>query len=1168
VPGADDPMNTIAPLDAVLSVAAGETVAAGSSEITLGHLLIALSKVSELNGSTHEAAIAAPARQEFELMGVNPRRFRRRLRELLGRREPLPENSRVNISVTSKAVIAHAEGLAQVAGVPLDASFLVRAAFMAWTQAERSGKRPDSPMPPLDPVSLGELTRRLRALRQELLARVYGQQHAIHEFVEGLFSVEVTRGVDTVRRGPAGVFVFAGPPGVGKTYLSELGAQYLQRPFKRFDMSSYGHGLEGTTLAGAPRVYQGAQPGALTDFVHKNPTAILLFDEIEKAHPTTINLFLQLLDAGRLQDKFTEQEVEFRDTVVVFTTNVGRRLYEDENHAGIRQTNSAFHRNSVLDALRTEINPLTREPFFPAAICSRIATGHPILFNHLRVDDLVQVARKEVDRVAMLLASRHQQQYTVASEIPIALVMREGARTDARTIKARAEAFLKEELFKACQLFADERVDAALATIRQLVVEIDEEYAGEFAQRLFRERQQPAVLLIGDLLVGQFYSEILPEVEWITAASGDAAFALLGKSSPDFVLLDLAIQERPQKAYGSVSEAFHDVSAPVGARRTELHFDYRPLAAARFASGQRILEQLHARMPDIPVYLLSRQDAGTGLGQTGVDEELLLACVRAGGARGAIREPPPAAAVQHWEELKATLQDQIETVARRLRMERTAAEFARQNQVLTFDMAPAVTEGGTRLQIRCRNFRLTRAVKSTDAGAMLSEVERPTTCFDDVFGAAAAKGALSFIQNWLREPKKYAAAGVEAPRGVLLTGPPGTGKTMLARALAGESDSAFLVEAATNFVTKYQGSGPESIRGLFARARRYAPSIVFIDEIDAIGTNRADVTPGLAGHGEALALNQLLTEMDGFSKSTSCPVVVIAATNHPEKLDPALLRRFSRVIEVELPTRGEREQYLRARLLARGGCEVSDSTLARIGAQSQGMSIADLERVLAEASVMALANDGSINDAILGEAFEKVTMGEAKAGADPVRTARHEAGHALVMCALGDPPVYTTIVGRGNFGGYAAFDDKGERRSQTKLDLENLICQLLAGREAERLYYGDGEGDSTGPSNDLERATNVAEAMVYELGMSAEVGFVRVDRRRPLGGDLSYRCHVAVREIIDAQATRARCVLVDRRGVLDRIVEQLLDRSRLLKHELLAIVGTSDQTDRTEDLAR
>ena len=923
-----------------------------------------------------------------------------------------------------------------------------------------------------DTVSLGGLTRRLRALRQQLLASVYGQQHAIHEFVEGLFSVEVMRGVDTVRRGPAGVFVFAGPAGVGKTYLAELGAEYLQRPFKRFDMSSYGHGLEGTTLAGAPRVYHGAQPGALTDFVHRNPAAVLLFDEIEKAHQTTIHLFLQLLDAGRLQDKFTEQEVEFGDTVVIFTTNVGRRLYQDENRAGIRQANSAFHRNSVLDALRTEVNPLTREPFFPAAICSRLATGHPILFNHLRVDDLVQVAQKEVNRVAVLLAAQYRQQYVAADEIAMALVMREGAQTDARTIKARAEAFLKEELFKSCQLFADERVDEMFAVIREVAVEIDEEGAGELGQRLFRERQRATVLFIGDAVLGRLYTEALPEVEWLTAASPDAAFAVLGKASPDFVLLDLTLEEPSRVAYADVAEAFRDVSAPTELRKTELHFDYRPLAAKRFAGGQRTLEQLHARMPDVPVYLLSLEEAITGFGQSSVDEELLLACVRAGGARGAIRTSLWGRNVQNWEHAKDAFKGEIETVARRLRIEHMAAEFARQNQVVSFDIAPAVTEGGARLQIRCRNFRLTRAVRSTDASAMLSEVERPTTSFDDVFGAAAAKDALSFIQNWLREPKKYAAAGVEAPRGVLLTGPPGTGKTMLARALAGESDCSFLVETATNFVTKYQGSGPESIRELFARARRYAPSIVFIDEIDAIGANRADVTTGHVGHGEAMTLNQLLTEMDGFSKTTSRPVVVIAATNYPEKLDPALLRRFSRIIEVELPTRAERERYLCARLEARATHEVSESIVTRIAAQAQGMSIADLERVLAEASVMALPNEGVINDAILGEAFEKVTMGEAKAGADPMRTARHEAGHALVMCELGNAPIYTTIVGRGSFGGYAALEDKSERRSQTKQDLEDIICQLLGGREAERLYYGEGAGDSTGPSSDLERATS------------------------------------------------------------------------------------------------
>jgi hypothetical protein len=261
----------------------------------------------------------------------------------------------------------------------------------------------------------------------------------------------------------------------------------------------------------------------------------------------------------------------------------------------------------VLDALRTEINPLTREPFFPAAICSRLATGHPILFNHLRVEDLVRVAEEEVNRVAALLGAQHNQQYEISGDIPMALVMREGAETDARTIKARAEAFLKEELFKACQLFADKHVDDAFNKIRDVFVSVDEERAGEVARRLFRERQRTTVLLIGDALLGECYASILPEVEWLMAASADAAFAVLAKTSPDFVLLDLTIQEISPVVYTDLAAAFHDVSSPVGPRKTELHFDYRPLAATRFAGGQRILEQLHARMPEIPVFLLSRE---------------------------------------------------------------------------------------------------------------------------------------------------------------------------------------------------------------------------------------------------------------------------------------------------------------------------------------------------------------------------------------------------------------------------------------------------------------------------------------------------------------------------------------------------------------------------------
>jgi cell division protease FtsH len=233
--------------------------------------------------------------------------------------------------------------------------------------------------------------------------------------------------------------------------------------------------------------------------------------------------------------------------------------------------------------------------------------------------------------------------------------------------------------------------------------------------------------------------------------------------------------------------------------------------------------------------------------------------------------------------------------------------------------------------------------------------------------------------------------------------------------------------------------------------------------------------------------------------------------------------------------------------------------IERIAAQSAGMSIASLENILNQAAVMAFPNEGIITDAILGEAFEKVTMGEAKPGADPLRTARHEAGHALLMCLCGAPPIYVTTVGRGNFGGYAAFDDPEERASKTKPQLEDRICQALGGREAERLFYGEGEGDSTGPASDLEYATRIAEAMVYEYGMDEEIGFVRIDRRQPLAGELATRCHEAVRKTIDRQSERTKQLLTEHRETLERIAAALVERERLLKDELLELLSQQER---------
>lgn len=1064
---------------------------------------------------------------------------------------PLAEKVREMIGL-AKVMVAQAPSRQDPGLIAIQHLVCATARTLPENELPAGAKRPDEPsvvallqryadeLP--KPPSLGELTRRLRTLRQDLLSRVHGQDHAVHQFVEGVFNVEVIGHADTSRRKPAGLFVFAGPPGVGKTYLAELASTHLDRPFKRFDMSSFSHSHEIGGLIGTPEMYKGAQPGGLTDFVTRNPNALLLFDEIEKAHSSAIHLFLQLLDAGRLQDKFTEQNVEFRDTIIIFTTNVGRKLYENENSSGVHTANAAFNRNTVLDALRTEIDPHTRAPFFPSAICSRMATGYPILFNRLRVEDLCHIVKAEMNRVSSLMENQHGLKVLAQEEIPLALVMREGSQTDARTVKSQGEAFLKEEVFKACQLFSDQNIDRAFGAIEEVSIEIDPASTGETVDQLFHDPGKPEVLFVGADLMGYFYRQTAPEIDWTVATNQDQVFDVLTKKGVDFVLLDLGIQ--PHAASGDHR------SGPL-ARGTELLFDHAPLAARRYTVGQQILERLHNRMPDVPVYLFSLEENSMGLPGTTIDEELLVACVRAGGARGVIRTSLGGLNLDDLDAQRSAFAERIMSTARQLRKEKVATELAAANQVVAFATAPALSPDGKRLYVRCRNFRLVRAVRSSDSGAVVSDAERPSTRFDDVIGAKSAKEELLFIRDWLKDPKTFAAAGIDPPRGALLSGPPGTGKTMLARALAGESNCTFIAESATSFVTKYAGSGPEAIREIFARARRYAPSIVFIDEIDAIGQNRASVSPGHVGHSEALTLNQLLTEMDGFSKATTRPVIALAATNHPEKLDPALLRRFSRTIDVELPTRSEREMYIQKRLDAKEKHEVSLHMIQRLAGQGQGMSVADLERILGHASVMALSNRGVITDAILSEAFEKVTMGEAKPGADPLRTARHEAGHAVVMCTTGMAPIYLTIVGRGSFGGYAAFEDREERRSQTRRELEERICQLMGGRVAECLYYGEEDGVSTGPSSDLERATGIAEAMVYDLGMSREIGFIKIDRRQTLSEELAHKCHNAVNGILIAMGEQTRQILTEHRHALDRISNGLIEKNRLLKHEIL-----------------
>ena len=1017
-------------------------------------------------------------------------------------------------------------------------------------------------------VSIADSVNRLRGLRTELLTKVFGQDHAIHSFIEGLYNAEVSLVTEENGKRPTAVFVFAGPPGVGKTYMAELSASFMGRPFKRFDMTGYSDHQALNQLIGFAPSYKDAHAGLLTGFVEKNPNAVLLFDEIEKSHLNTIQLFHQILDAGHLEDKYTEHDVNFCKTIIIFTTNAGKSLYENPNKSGISASNSSYHKRTILSALENEKNSNTGQPTFPQGICSRLGQGYPIMFNHLDINELERVCQAELIHTETLLERQYFKNFSHTHLLPITLVLREGVRIDARQLRSEAEKFIKSELFKYSSLYTPEKLEDVFKEIDTIRFEIEggsKRFSAE-VRALFESSDKPKILLVANQEYVSLYQEHIPEIQWYSAYTVTEIIDTLSTEDIDMVLLDIWFKQRLDNSSRDSMQS-ESTSSSSGLSIIDQGVDFIPLSSRALDDGREILRKIHERSPQTPVYLLSFSEVYNTEGEATkiadlsrrpIDDELFLACVRAGGARGVLTTSFNDNPRQNRESEREKYVRSLLEITRKLYREKKARSLARERKILTFETSANLKKKERQLTIRLRSFSITRAIDALDAGEMVDEVERPNTIFEDIFGARGAKESLQFVVNWLKNPKYYAAMGIRPPKGVLLSGPPGTGKTMLARAIAGESDCAFIVKAASSFVTIWQGSGPQNVRDLFERARRYAPAVVFIDELDAIGTTRKGMVG--AGRAQEETLNALLAEMDGFDAQSQQPVIVLAATNLVDQLDDALKRRFDRIIEVDKPDKVTRLSYLDKTMLQRKKSSVTRNAIENIAERSPGMTIADLERIVQQASVMAAQKSQPLTDELLQEAFLNFLYGEAHEtpGRESLeRTARHEAGHTLIYWYYGKLATYTTIVGRGEFGGFMQPETDEKGRVKLKSEIEQDICVTMGGRAAEMFYYGEEGGLSTGAATDLKNATNEATNMVVRYGMTDAFGQVSLSAsyfERFSEGPLAEKVVKTAQQIVKQQLEKASEILKENRLYLDRLSEELLEKNRLTKEDLEKIL--------------
>ncbi|MCR5012751.1 MAG: AAA family ATPase [Lachnospiraceae bacterium] len=985
----------------------------------------------------------------------------------------------------------------------------------------------------------------LADLRNRICEKISGQDPAVREFISGLFEGQLSLGK---KEGPMCTFLFVGPPGVGKTFLSKVAADALNRPFKVFQMNEYANAQSFENLIGFAKTYKSSMPGTLTSFVRNNPDAVLLFDEIEKAHINTIRQFLSVLEGGFLKDLYYDSEIDFRKTICIFTTNAGRDFYEEKRDMKI----SSLSEETIIEAMKKDRDE-KGDPTMPPEFLSRLAKGHIVGFDHMEPVKLLPIISHGLKEGADYLKGRYNNLTVIYDPVLLSniFMFKNGSNLDARVASSKSQSFLIDMVYSVMDYETQKSsaINGVSPDWNNISVEINVDLEGtsnETAKKYMKTERKSRFIIID--------------------TRGERA-ELAPTKYPDAPFLDIDewyeddLEGKQNRISNLLKDNVNDIDAilinPFFNNNSENEYEG---VLNNKSHGMELLKWL-SELDNVPPVYIVIPSYHRELEYNKSDMDSLWALK----IRGFIH--------LDYSELCDLSKD--------LFLANSLASLSSKGRALGYKQRHK--REGNKITVELTDFSEEVSMSPEAVNIFVNDVsEHEGNALDkEVIGADSAKEELKHFIKFLKDPQKYLKSGQSVSKGILLYGPPGTGKTMLAKALAKDADCPFIpvsgAEITIDSIANKDDDKIRDIKGLFRLARKYSPSILFIDEIDAFGKPREE-----SSEINVKIVNNLLTEMDGFNNHKDRPVFVIAATNAADApdiygnnihLDGALLRRFTKKVYVDLPNEDERLKYLQLYKdklsdKAINMNEIGEEDLNELSRLTAGHSLAEIENAIqiAQGRAAELDDDPILSKELIRDAFEEAVYGEKIENSEEhiKTTAYHEAGHAFMAFQMEERfwPEYATLVGRGNFlGAVSHREDKGH--GMTKAQLLGKIRVSLAGRAAEIVFNGAAMGLSTGAGGDLESATWYTKQIICTFGM--EDGFLMsISMRRRvaedsewdaiLKGPMAEKYITKINEILTNELQETIDCITKNKGMVQELGDQLLKRSRLSMEEMKEIL--------------